>query len=118
MEKKMKENLSRRSFFQMFLGVVAVAPIIMKSTKLEAATSCGAAPAGKKAAVVGVGMAKSLDYVEDATQSKNAKYVKGSDCGNCKYYQDKKAAGSWAPCTMMGMSFVASCGWCKSYMKK
>lgn len=113
----MKNNLSRRSFFQMFLGVVAVAPVVFKMGEANAA-ACGAAPAGKKVAQVGTGMAKGLDYVAVATDSKHAKYKAGQDCGNCKFYQAAKAEKDYAPCTMMGMSFVASCGWCKSYLKK
>ena len=102
----MKEkNLDRRSFFTMALSVATIVPFAFKSMKAEAA-----APA--------VGMAKSLDYVVDAGTSKNAKFKAGQNCLNCKYYNDKKADGGYAPCTMMGMKYVTSCGWCKSYLVK
>jgi hypothetical protein len=113
-----EKNLNRRSFFKFAVAGAVVAPALLGATKALAEACPAKAPAGKPAAEPGVGMAKSLDYVADATQSKNAKYTKGSHCGNCKYYNDKKAEGGMAPCTMMGMKFVSNCGWCKSYLKK
>lgn len=111
-------DLNRRSFFKMALAAVAVAPIL-KLSKANAAACPGAtAPAGKKLAEEGKGMAKGLDYVADAAKSKNAKYKAGDNCGNCKYFNDKKLETGYAPCTMLGMSYVPSCGWCKSYLKK
>ena len=117
----MKEkNLNRRSFFTMALSVVTIVPLALRSLKAEAApAACPTkAPAGKSVAEPGVGMGKSLEYVVDAGTSKNAKYKAGQNCLNCKYYNDKKADGGYAPCTMMGMKYVTSCGWCKSYLVK
>ena len=117
----MKEkNLDRRSFFTMALSVATIVPLAFKSMKAEAAApACPTkAPAGKAIAEQGVGMAKGLDYVVDANTSKNPKHVAGQNCLNCKYYNDKKADGGYAPCTMLGMKYVTSCGWCKSYLKK
>lgn len=115
-----EKNLNRRSFFTMALSAVTIAPFALKSVKAEAAApACPATgPAGKQVAQVGVGMAKSLDYVVDAKSSKNAKFKAGQNCLNCKYYNDKKAEGGYAPCTMMGMKYVTNCGWCKSYLAK
>lgn len=112
------QKLSRRSFFQMALGAIAIAPAIIGMNTANAQACSNTPPKGKKVAKPGVGMGKSLDYVEVAGESKNAKFAKGQDCNNCKFYQDKKADSGYAPCTMMGMSFVAGCGWCKSYAKK
>lgn len=111
---------NRRSFFKMALSAFAVVPLVLKSTETLASAVCpgSTAPAGKKLAKVGVGMAKGLDYVESAETSKNAKYQKGQNCGNCKYFNDKKLETGYAPCTMLGMSYVTTCGWCKSYLKK
>lgn len=115
----MEDNgLDRRSFFRMALAAAAIVPFALKSVKAEAAGCPTAAPAGKQVAKVGEGMAKSLEYVEDAKTSKNAKFKAGQNCGNCKYYNDKKAEGGYAPCTMMGMKYVTNCGWCKSYLAK
>lgn len=113
-----EKNLNRRSFFKFAVAGAVVAPLFLKATKAVAAACPATAPAGKQVAEPGVGIAKSLEYVTDATTSKNTKYVKGSSCVNCKYYNDKKAEGGYAPCTMMGMKYVTNCGWCKSYLKK
>lgn len=113
-----EKNLNRRSFFKFAVVGAVVAPLILKTSKAVAAGACGTAPAGKQVAEVGVGMAKSLDYVTAAETSKNTKYAKGQNCGNCKYYNEKKAESGHAPCTMMGMKYVTNCGWCKSYLKK
>lgn len=112
------KNLDRRSFFKFALSAAAVTPLIFKSQSSLAAGCPTAAPAGKQVAKAGEGMAKSLEYVEVASASKNAKFKAGANCGNCKYYNDKKAEGGYAPCTMMGMKFVTNCGWCKSYLAK
>lgn len=115
-----EKDLNRRSFFRMALAAVAIVPFALKSIgNANAAAACPTTPpAGKQVAAVGVGMAKSLEYVDDAKTSKNAKYKSGSNCLNCKYYNDKKAEGGYAPCTMMGMKYVTNCGWCKSYLAK
>ena len=116
-----EKKLDRRSFFQMAVTALAIAPIAIKSIgSAEAAPAgCPTAPlAGKQMAVVGTGMAKSLEYNEAATATKHAKYKAGQNCLNCKYYNDKKAEGGYAPCTMMGMKYVSNCGWCKSYLAK
>lgn len=114
-----KKDLNRRSFFKATLSAFVAAPFLFKMLGNASAASCSKTPpAGKPAAEVGVGMAKGLDYVDLAESSKNPKYKAGQNCLNCKYYNDKKAEGGYAPCTMMGMKFVTSCGWCKSYLKK
>ena len=114
-----KEALSRRSFFKFALAGFAVVPFIAKSAKSFAAEACPkVAPAGKKVAVVGVGMAKTLNYVEVASTSKHAKYTAGATCLGCNFYNDKKAEGGYAPCTMMAMQYVTNCGWCSSYKVK
>ena len=112
-------DLNRRSFFRMALAAATIVPFALKSIKAEAADACPTtAPAGKQVAVVGVGMAKSLDYTTDGKSSTNAKHKPGQNCVNCKYYNEKKAEGGYAPCTMMGMKYVTNCGWCKSYLAK
>ncbi len=115
----MAKNLNRRSFFTLALSAVAVVPFALNSKNVKAAEACPTTPpAGKQVAKVGEGMAKGLEYVDVAATSKNAKFKAGSHCGNCKYFNDKKAEGGYAPCTMMGMKYVTNCGWCKSYLAK
>lgn len=119
LEKYMEEkNLNRRAFFKFAVAAGALVPFLAKSSQAVAAGCPAAGPAGKQVAEPGVGMGKSLEYVAAAESSKNSKYAKGQNCGNCKYYNDKKAEGGFAPCTMMGMKYVTNCGWCKSYLKK
>jgi len=116
----MSENklVSRRSFFQFALTAFYATPLILSSLSFKAEGCPVAPPAGKAVAKVGEGMAKTLQYVEDAKVSKSPKYKAGSDCGNCKFYNAAKAADGFAPCTMMGMKFVSNCGWCVSYAAK
>ncbi|MDO9182694.1 MAG: high-potential iron-sulfur protein [Bacteriovorax sp.] len=114
-----KTNLSRRSFFKFAVAAAAVVPFIAKATKSFAADTCPAtAPAGKAIASPSEGMGKTLQYVTDATTSKNAKYKAGSKCGSCKFYNVAKAEGGYAPCTMLGMKYVTNCGWCSSFAAK
>lgn len=116
------KDLNRRSFFKMAVAAAAIVPFAVKalgSSTAVAAEGCPTAPlAGKQMAKEGEGMAKSLDYIADGKASKNAKHKPGQNCKNCKYYNDKKAEGGYAPCTMMGMKYVSNCGWCKSYLAK
>lgn len=115
----MDDKLTRRSFFQMVLMGAAAIPVLVKSSKAFAGAACPASPpAGKTIAQPGEGMGKTLEYVTDATTSKNSKFKAGSNCGNCKFYNAAKADGGYAPCTMMGMKYVTNCGWCKSYLVK
>lgn len=103
----------------MAVAAATIVPFALKATSSLAADSCPKAPpAGKALGSPTEGMGKNLEYVLDAKTSKNAKYTAGSNCGNCKFYNDKKAEGGYAPCTMMGMKYVTTCGWCKSYAKK
>jgi hypothetical protein len=113
-------TLSRRSFFKFALASVAVVPFIAKATKSFAADAAcpTSAPAGKATASPTEGMGKTLGYVMDAKTAKHAKFKAGSHCGNCKFYNAAKAEGGYAPCTMMGMKYVTSCGWCSSYSAK
>lgn len=114
-----KETLSRRSFFKFALAGAAVVPFVAKATKSFAADACPkTAPAGKQIAKPGEGMAKSLNYVEDAKTAKHAKFKAGASCATCKFYNAAKAEGGYAPCTMMGMKFVTNCGWCSSFAAK
>lgn len=114
-----EKNLNRRSFLQLALASITVVPLAVKSTKLFAADKCPAAPPpGKSIASPNEGMGKTLEYVTDATTSKNSKYKAENNCGNCKFFNVAKAEGGYAPCTMLGMKYVTNCGWCKSHLAK
>lgn len=112
------EKLTRRSFFKMAVAAAAVTPFALNAVKSLAAECPKAPPAGKALGSPTEGMGKSLEYVLDANTSKNPKYKAGDSCGNCKFFNQAKVEGGYAPCTMMGMKYVTNCGWCKSYSKK
>jgi hypothetical protein len=112
-------QVTRRSFFQLALAGAFSLPAILSSTKILAADKCpGTPPAGKAIASPTEGMGKTLHYVVDASKSKHAKYKTGANCGNCKFYNAAKAESGYGPCTMLGMKYVAGCGWCQSYNLK
>lgn len=115
----MNDQFTRRSFFQMALMGAITAPFIIRSAKVYASDACPTTPpAGKSLAQPNEGAGKTMEYITDATTSKNAKYKAGNNCANCKFYNKEKAEGGYAPCTMLGMKYVTSCGWCKIYLKK
>ncbi|MFW9595745.1 MAG: high-potential iron-sulfur protein [Macromonas sp.] len=64
--------------------------------------------------------AVALGYKADATKvdkAKQAKFVAGSNCGNCSLYQGKAgdAAGN---CPLFAGKQVSSKGWCTAWVKK
>ena len=114
-----EKQVTRRYFFQLAIAGIVGVPMLMNSIKSFAVDKCPAIPPkGKVIAKPTEGMGKTLQYVEDAKTSKNAKYKAGAHCGNCKFYNLAKEDSAYAPCTMMGMKFVANCGWCASYALK
>jgi hypothetical protein len=63
-------------------------------------------------------MAKGLAYYPNASDGKtHQKYKQGNLCGNCKFYDATKEEQAHAPCSLIGKKYVASCGWCQSYVQ-
>ncbi|HEX7130224.1 MAG TPA: high-potential iron-sulfur protein [Rhodanobacteraceae bacterium] len=60
--------------------------------------------------------AKAMDYVEDATTSKNALYKPGSVCANCQLYTG--GASGYGNCQLFPGKLVNAKGWCTSYTRK
>lgn len=60
--------------------------------------------------------AKAMDYVEDATTSKNALYKPGSTCANCQLYTG--GASGYGNCQLFPGKLVNANGWCTSYTRK
>jgi hypothetical protein len=60
--------------------------------------------------------AKAMDYVEDATTSKNALYKPGSICANCQLYTGP--ASGYGNCQLFPGKLVNANGWCTSYTRK
>jgi len=63
------------------------------------------------------GPATALAYTEDATTSKNAKYVAGSACLTCNFYQARGTTAAYGPCLLFPGKAVNAKGWCMSYVK-
>ena len=60
--------------------------------------------------------AKALDYVEDASTSKNAKHKPGDDCANCQFYTGGPTGRG--PCQLFPGKSVNAKGWCVSHALK
>lgn len=64
-------------------------------------------------------MAKSLHYVEDASEAQRPtrEGVPGAEqfCHNCKFLQ--AGEGEWRPCSIFGGKLVNVNGWCSSWLK-
>ena len=61
--------------------------------------------------------ASAFQYTEDAASSKNAKYVAGSDCSNCDFYQARGTTAAYGPCMIFPGKAVNAKGWCMNYVK-
>jgi High potential iron-sulfur protein len=60
--------------------------------------------------------ANAMDYVEDATKSKNKLYKPGSACANCQLYTG--GATGYGSCQLFPGKLVSATGWCTSYTAK
>ena len=60
--------------------------------------------------------AQAMDYVEDATTSKNALYKPNSVCANCQLYTG--GATGYGNCQLFPGKLVNARGWCTSYTRK
>lgn len=112
-------NSSRRSFFKKSLMALAAMPLVRTQNVFAGVACPQKAPKDATAAAKLLdptsAAAKRLDYVENAADSKNKLFKAGAHCGNCNFYNVKKVADNYAPCTMAANRYVADCGWCKSY---
>lgn len=110
-------SVNRRNFFsKVALGVlgVVVAPRVL-------AEGCKATPKpeGKKVVDPTDATGKRIEYYAVASEGKGNKlFTEGSNCANCRFYNEKRGANGWAPCTMAANQFVSACGWCKLYKAK
>lgn len=60
--------------------------------------------------------AKALDYVHDASASKNSKRKDDQFCKNCNLIQSD--SGEWRPCAIFRDKVVNENGWCTAWVKK
>jgi hypothetical protein len=103
-------SINRRGFF----AKAAVSFIAFIGASRVLATVCPEKrPEGVRVLELDSPVSKRLEYVEVAEKAKeHAKFVAGSNCENCQFYQLPRAKDGYAPCTMAGMNFVTACGWC------
>lgn len=60
--------------------------------------------------------AKALEYVNDASTSKNPKRKEDQFCKNCNLVQSD--SGEWRPCAIFRDKLVNENGWCTAWVKK
>jgi len=60
--------------------------------------------------------AKAMDYVDDATTSKNKLYKPGSVCANCQLYSG--GTSGYGDCQLFPGKLVSAKGWCTSYKRQ
>lgn len=115
-------NKTRRQFFKLAFGAVALAPLMRVADVFAAA----AMPKSEaiKGKMINDSTAKRLKYVADAAEAKKLhaagdkdykKFKEGSNCANCKFYKADKGEPEWGKCTMAANRYVSGKGWCKSY---
>jgi len=62
--------------------------------------------------------ATAFHYTEDATKVTDDKFVKGSECLNCDFYQARNTPSvEYGPCMIFQGKAVNSHGWCSNYVK-
>jgi hypothetical protein len=105
-----KFNSSRRRFVVSTGGAVSVAALAsMLSRTAQAADLPHLAVTDPTATA--------FNYIEDAKASKHAKYVAGSDCSNCDFYQARGTKAPFGPCLIYPGKAVNALGWCSNYVK-
>lgn len=117
----MESKNTRRSFFKLAFGAIALAPVFKVASVFAEAAMPKSEAIKKK--MIDDKTSKRLKYVADAAEAKKLKatdknykaYSDGSNCANCKFYKADKGEPDWGKCTMAANKFVSGKGWCKSY---
>lgn len=104
-------NSSRRQFVISSGGAIGVAALAgVLSSRAAQAADLPHVGANDPQAVA-------FSYTEDAKTSKHAKYVAGSECLNCDFYQARGTTAPYGPCMIFPGKAVNSHGWCMNYVK-
>lgn len=101
-------DLSRRTLLRAAVAGSVLIP-------LSALLGSGAARAAEKLSEDDP-QAKALDYVHDASKSKNPKHQPGQFCKNCNLIQSD--SGEWRPCAIFRDKLVHESGWCSAWVRK
>jgi hypothetical protein len=102
-----KDLESRRRFLKVAAGTAAAAAVVGGLPRLARAAELPHVAESDPTA-------KALDYVEDASKSKNPKHKPGDVCANCQFYTDAGAT-PYGPCQLFPGKSVNAKGWCVSH---
>ena len=106
-----EQNISRRAVLKGALLSLAAIPVVVQSTRADAAAALPLVDPAKDPT------AKALGYVANAATTKDPAHKAGAVCSSCALFQGK-AGDKQGPCSIFPGKAVASAGWCKSYVKK
>jgi hypothetical protein len=103
-------NQGRRRFVVSTGGAISAAALGgLLSRTAQAADLPHVAPTDPTAAA--------FAYAEDAKAVKHAKFVAGSECDNCDFYQARKSGAAYGPCLIFPGKAVNQHGWCSNWVK-
>ncbi|MGN2252072.1 high-potential iron-sulfur protein [Frateuria sp. GZRe12] len=102
-----KDIESRRRFLKVAAGTAAAAAVVGGMPRFARAADLPHVAESDPTA-------KALDYVEDASKSKNPKHTAGAVCSNCQFFTDP-AAKAYGPCQLFPGKAVNAKGWCVSH---
>jgi High potential iron-sulfur protein/TAT (twin-arginine translocation) pathway signal sequence len=105
-----KEFESRRRFLKVAAGTAAAAAVIGGLPRVGRAADLPHVAESDPTA-------KALDYVEDASKSKNPKHKPGDICANCQFFTGTGTTG-YGPCQLFPGKSVNAKGWCVSHTAK
>lgn len=109
MSRHIPTTKARRQFLK---TAIVTAAAVMAGATLRRGRSAGELPHLTAADPT----ARAMDYVEDATTSKNALYKPGSVCANCQLYTG--GTTGYGDCQLFRGKLVNAKGWCTSYTRK
>ncbi|HET6906548.1 MAG TPA: high-potential iron-sulfur protein [Rhodanobacteraceae bacterium] len=105
-----KEFESRRRFLKVAAGTAAAAVVVGGLPRIGRAADLPHVAESDPTA-------KALDYVEDASKSKNPKHKPGDVCANCQFFTGTGSSG-YGPCQLFPGKSVNAKGWCVSHTAK
>ena len=107
-----KSDLTARTRRQFLKTTIVATAAVMAGVTIREAFGAGDMPHLTDADPT----AKAMDYVDDATTSKNKLYKPGSVCANCQLYAG--GTSGYGDCQLFPGKQVSAKGWCTSYTLK
>lgn len=106
-----EQNISRRAVLKGALLSLAAIPVVVQSTRADAAAALPLVDPAKDPT------AKALGYVANAATTKDPAHKAGAVCSNCALFQGK-ATDAAGGCPLFAGKQVAGAGWCSAWAKK